>query len=234
MGSTPSRESNSSTSQVGSEQPISEARLLSQQLAEAKADAAHYQLLANASWTEAEALRQEKEQMLWLGVAGAAGSAAIAAALGAAAAAASVRRRNVAALAEAAQEMVDARRRAALELERAKQYGSEKLARTLVPALDALDALCEAGGGDAEGADLTRKSMHDALRSNGIERCEPAKGEKFDVSVMEAVFTVPVAEGVDPGNVESIFRPGYILHDRVLRAAQVGVGAQAPAPDTAE
>ena len=99
-------------------------------------------------------------------------------------------------------------------------------------ALDALDALCEAGGGDPEGANLTRRSMHDALRANGVERCEPAVGDKFDVSMMEAVFTVPVAEGQATGNVEEVFRPGYLLHERVLRAAQVGVGAPPPAPPT--
>jgi molecular chaperone GrpE len=230
---------NSGAEMVGDERAPSDARALSLQLSEAKArakrsesDAVRYRMLADSSWAEAEALRQEKEQIVWFGVAGAVGSAAVAAALGAAVAAANMRRRNVAALSEAAQEMVDVRRRAAFELDRAKQYGGEKLARTLVPALDALDALCEAGGGDPEGANLTRRSMHDALRANGVERCEPAVGDKFDVSMMEAVFTVPVAEGQATGNVEEVFRPGYLLHERVLRAAQVGVGAPPPAPPT--
>ena len=43
---------------------------------------------------------------------------------------------------------------------------------------------------------------------------------------MEAMLTVPVAKGADAGNVEQVLRPGYLLHERVLRAAQVGVGEQ--------
>ena len=49
-------------------------------------------------------------------------------------------------------------------------------------------------------------------------------GDVFDVAHMEAMLTVPVAG--TPGNVETVLRPGYILQgDRILRAAQVGVGA---------
>jgi len=89
-----------------------------------------------------------------------------------------------------------------------------------------MDALCEAGGGDEEGSRLTRSAFHDALRKSGIDRVEPSVGEPFDVATMEAMFTVPV-EG-SAGNVESIVRAGYMMHgERLLRAAQVGVGASA-------
>jgi molecular chaperone GrpE (heat shock protein) len=89
-------------------------------------------------------------------------------------------------------------------------------------------ALCDAAESgksvDAEGCRLTRASLHEALRGNSIERIEPNVGEKFDIATMEAMLTVPVEH--DTGNVETVLRPGYMIHgERIVRAAQVGVGA---------
>ena len=76
-------------------------------------------------------------------------------------------------------------------------------------------------------------ALHDALRANGIEVVAPALGDKFDVAAMEAVHVVPIEKGRPSGLVESILRPGYVLHgERVLRAAQVGVGAAQESNDS--
>lgn len=147
---------------------------------------------------------------------------------------------NAAALARVSQEMVDLRRRGAAELQKAERFGSAQLAKSLIPALDAMDALCDTpssanGGGEAEqeGKRLTRAALHDALRANGIEVVAPALGDKFDVAAMEAVHVVPIERGRPSGLVESILRPGYVLHgERVLRAAQVGVGAAQESNDS--
>ena len=137
-----------------------------------------------------------------------------------------VRRQGASTLAHVASEMVEIRRRGAAELERERRFGSAALAKSLIPALDAMDAMCS-NAKDDEGASLTRATLQDALRSHGIERVLPAEGEKFDVSTMEAMMTVPVAEAEAAGTVRTVLRPGYVLHsERVLRAAQVGVGEQ--------
>ena len=119
--------------------------------------------------------------------------------------------------------MVDVRRRGAAELAKAERYGCEGLARSLVPALDAMDALTAAAD-DAEGARLTQNSLLDALRSHGISRVSPEVGETFDVDTMEAMYTVPTSEVEQGGTVADVLRSGYLLHgERLLRAAQVGV-----------
>lgn len=125
--------------------------------------------------------------------------------------------------------MVDLRRRGAAELANSQRFGGEALARSLVPALDAMDSLEAASSGDdTEGARLTRAALLDALRQHKIERIAPELGDKFEVDTMEAMLTVPVAETDRVGTVATLMRPGYVMHgERVLRAAQVGVGMAA-------
>ena len=103
--------------------------------------------------------------------------------------------------------------------------------------MDALTAASESqgegggGGGGAaaaEGARLTKQALHDALRQHGIEPVAPAVGVTFDVATMEAMLTVPVEQPEQVGTVATLLRPGWLMHgERVLRAAQVGVGAAA-------
>lgn len=196
------------------------------ELNEAKADAAHYRKLSQDAVREVASLESQRGGDLWRAVALGTASAALGAALGGMTAAMAARRANAAALARTTQEMIDLRRRGAAELERARRFGGEKLARSLVPALDAMDALCASdAGSDSEGRELTRATFHTALGENSIEVIRPDHGDKFDVGTMEALYTVPVAADASTGLVEDIMRPGYVLHgERVLRAAQVGVG----------
>lgn len=134
-------------------------------------------------------------------------------------------------------------RRAESELERARRFGGERLAKALVPVSDNLDSLLSAaaeapddGGARAaallEGAQLTQQTLLNALSSQDVNKLTPAAGSGFDPHTMEALFTVPVSEGSPPelrqvGLVATLVRPGFLLHERVLRAAQVGVTAAA-------
>jgi hypothetical protein len=109
--------------------------------------------------------------------------------------------------------------RGALDVAAAERFGSERLATSLLPALDALDAMAEHG----ERARRTRALVLDALRTNGVVPISPSVGDKFNDTHME---TADSPKGV----VASLIRPGYMLHgERVLRAAQVGTGVQADA-----
>jgi molecular chaperone GrpE len=162
-------------------------------------------------------------------VAAAVAAAAAASAVVAAAAATALARRAHRATLE---QVRLAHKRAKDDVAKAHKYGAEPLARSLVPALDALDRLVESARDSPamlEGALLTRSSVRDALRAHDIRCVEPvAKVDSFDVESMEALFVedVPPTGGADGGAdgiVSSVVRPGYVLHDRVLRAAQVGV-----------
>lgn len=186
------------------------------ELREARDQAAKYHSVASAALAEQERLRKDASKVLPIAVAGAAATAAVAAAL----AVFITRRQYTAQLTAAAQNLTDLRRRSALEVSNAQRFGSEKLVKSLLPALDSMDALVTSPP-DAEGARLTRAALLDALRANAVKRLEPAVGDRFDVDVHEAMLAVP---GEEVGTIASVLRPGYRLHDeRVLRAAQVGV-----------
>lgn len=110
------------------------------------------------------------------------------------------------------------------ELADRARYAVEPLARDLLGALDDLErALAHTETGDAfvEGVALVSKNLQAALDSNGVKRLE-CLGQPFDPALHEAVTMVP-AEGREAGVVAEEHRAGYLLHDRLLRAALVAV-----------
>jgi len=72
-----------------------------------------------------------------------------------------------------------------------------------------------------EGLIMTEKEMLKAFRANGLERSEPV-GEKFDPVVMNAIQFVP-NPSKEPNTVSNVYKPGYTLKGRVIRAADVEV-----------
>jgi molecular chaperone GrpE len=69
-----------------------------------------------------------------------------------------------------------------------------------------------------------------AFERHGLRRIDP-KGERFDHNFHQAIFE---AERSDrpTGTIIEVLQPGYVLHDRLLRPAMVGVAKQ-PAPAAA-
>ncbi|MFZ0169811.1 MAG: nucleotide exchange factor GrpE [Candidatus Dormiibacterota bacterium] len=127
------------------------------------------------------------------------------------------------------------KRRKGQEGEELARYGAAALLQALLPALDNLDRAAshipeDAADGLAEGLRLTVKQLGEALASQGIRRIASV-GEPFDPRLHNAVLTVP-APGAEPGTVVAVLAPGYLIHDRVIRPAQVSVaeaGAASPA-----
>ena len=122
------------------------------------------------------------------------------------------------------------KRRRAQEAQDQLRYGAAGLLRAILPVLDNLERALghipdDASDGLAEGLRMTARQLEDALRSEGVERI-PTVGEPFDPRLHEAVATVP---GHPEGQVVAEYLPGYRLHDRVVRAAQVAVGGGAMA-----
>ncbi|KAK3129213.1 hypothetical protein QOZ80_6BG0473780 [Eleusine coracana subsp. coracana] len=72
-----------------------------------------------------------------------------------------------------------------------------------------------------EGVDMTDKQLAEVFKKFGVEKFNPLN-EKFDPTRHCAIFQIP-----DPskpsGTVASVVKVGYMLHDRVLRPAEVGV-----------
>ncbi|WP_170345834.1 MULTISPECIES: nucleotide exchange factor GrpE [Ruegeria] len=114
----------------------------------------------------------------------------------------------------------------------AEQYGGSKLARDMLPVYDnmkrALDAATdeqkEVAAGLLEGVELTMRALKDVFHKHGIEVITPEVGDRFDPNVHEAMFEAPVP-GTKAGDIIQVSAEGFMLHDRLLRPAQVGVSS---------
>ena len=77
-----------------------------------------------------------------------------------------------------------------------------------------------------DGIELTERELLKALEKNGVRQFAP-QGEKFDPNLHQAIFEVPDAS-VPAGSVVQVVQPGYMIGDRVLRPAMVGVSKGGP------
>lgn len=126
----------------------------------------------------------------------------------------------------------NARKRSDRDRREAENYGGSKLARDLLPVYDnmkrALQAAADAqGDADAalmEGVELTMRELVNTFRKHGIEPITPEVGEKFDPKLHQAMFEAPVP-GTKAGDIIQVAAEGFMLHDRLLRPAQVGVSS---------
>lgn len=115
------------------------------------------------------------------------------------------------------------RKRMARDAQRQRQVGKEAVALALLDVLDDFDRTVAALEGDdasRKGVELVRDKLVVALGGQGLERMEAA-GTPFDPNLHEAVQQVP-GEGDEPV-VAEVLRPGWTMHDRVLRPAMVVV-----------
>lgn len=132
----------------------------------------------------------------------------------------------------AAADLENYRKRAAREIEAARQFGAERLAAELLPAIDSLGlALGAADTADAatllEGQRATLRLLLKAFERAGISEIDPA-GQPFDPQLHEAMAIQPTAAQA-PGTVLQVAQKGYVLNGRLLRPARVIV-ARAPDP----
>lgn len=134
-------------------------------------------------------------------------------------------------------EAENTRRRAERDRQEAMKYGAVGLARDLLSVSDnlrrALEALPEdARDGDGwakdliTGVELIEREFLDAFGKHGVVRMEPM-GEPFDHNFHQAMFEMEDPEK-PAGTVVQQMQPGYRLHDRLLRAAMVGVSKGGP------
>ncbi|MEM7741740.1 MAG: nucleotide exchange factor GrpE [Pseudomonadota bacterium] len=142
-----------------------------------------------------------------------------------------------------AAELENTRRRADREKQEAARYGISSFARDLLSVADnfarALElapddpAQMDAEGfkGLINGMRMTEKELMTVFERNGIQRIEP-NGEKFDPNVHQAIAQVP-GNGEPKDHVVDVAAPGFVIGDRVIRAAMVTVstGANASAPE---
>ena len=126
----------------------------------------------------------------------------------------------------------NARKRGERDRREAEQYGGSKLARDLLPVYDnlrrALDAVAEDQREVAkaliEGVELTLRELVNVLTRHGVTPVTPAVGDPFDPQLHQAMFEAPLP-GTKAGDIIQVMTEGFLLHERLLRPAQVGVSS---------
>lgn len=143
-----------------------------------------------------------------------------------------------------AAEMENLRRRTARDVHDARSYSIAGFARDMLQVSDnlrrALDSVANhtADGDDAdfktliEGVELTERSMLSALERHGVKKVEP-KGERFDPNFHQAMYEIP-NPAVPNNTVLDVVQAGYVIGERMLRPAMVGVSKGGPKEPAAE
>ncbi len=134
-------------------------------------------------------------------------------------------------------EMENLRRRTEKEVKDAKVYAVASFARDMLVVNDNLGRAIEALPDDAresddnlkalvEGVELVEREMLNHLEKHGVKRLSP-EGEKFNPHFHQAMFEVPNTE-VPNNTVVQVVQAGYVIGERVLRPAMVGVSKGGP------
>lgn len=126
----------------------------------------------------------------------------------------------------------NARKRSEKDRREAQQYGGSRLARDLLPVYDNLQrALAavpeenrESNAALIEGVELTLRELTNVFGRHGVTILSPEVGDRFDPQMHEAMFEAPVP-GTKAGDIIQVMAVGFMLHDRLLRPAQVGVSS---------
>jgi molecular chaperone GrpE len=126
----------------------------------------------------------------------------------------------------------NSRKRAERDRKEAEMYGGTRLARDLLPVYDnlnrAIQAIPEetraASAALVEGVELTLRELTNVMTKHGITMISPAVGDRFDPQLHQAMFEAPLP-GTKAGQIIQVATEGFMLFDRLLRPAQVGVSS---------
>ena len=123
------------------------------------------------------------------------------------------------------------RKRTAKEIEQIKKYGHINLLRDFLNVVDNMERAVKSSSSEnqsqlgvknlIDGIEIVLKEMKSLLDKNQIKKIEPLH-ERFDYNFHQAMFEVPSSE-YDEGVILEVVQPGYILHERLIRPAMVGV-----------
>ena len=123
------------------------------------------------------------------------------------------------------------RKRTAKEVEQIKKYGHISLLRDFINVVDNMERAVKSSTSEnqnetgvrnlIDGIEIVLKEMKSLLEKNQIKKIEPLH-EKFDYNFHQAMFEAPSSD-YEEGLIIEVIQPGYVLHDRLIRPAMVGV-----------
>jgi molecular chaperone GrpE len=134
-------------------------------------------------------------------------------------------------------EMENLRGRTAREIEDARKYAVTGFARDVLEVADNLGRALASVPQEARetdeavrnlmlGVEMTQRSLLTALEKHKVRRVAPQRGDRFDPNLHQAMFEVPTDQQA-PGTVAEVMQDGYVIADRLLRPALVGVAKSA-------
>ncbi|MEM1277334.1 MAG: nucleotide exchange factor GrpE [Pseudomonadota bacterium] len=134
-------------------------------------------------------------------------------------------------------EAENVRRRAERDQRDAQLYGGTRLARDLLTVYDNLsraldaadDGLRETHSGFLEGVELTQRELVNAFGKHKIQAVMPEAGDKFDPNRHQAMFEAAIP-GAETGSIIEVMQAGFVIGERLLRPALVGIAKAAPDP----
>jgi molecular chaperone GrpE len=136
-------------------------------------------------------------------------------------------------------EMENLRRRTEREVNDARHYGIASFARDVLAVADNMERALQAldvelretanAGVKAmlDGVELTERELLKVLEKHGVKKFEPQTGERFDPNLHQAMYEIPDPT-VPAGTVGQVVQPGYMIGERMLRPALVGVAKGGP------
>ncbi len=132
-------------------------------------------------------------------------------------------------------EFVNESKRIRRQAEDRIRYATEELVRDLLPVFDALHSARDGFAAKAasdhtalaalDGFDLVEKELINVLSRHGVARIDAEPATPFDPNLHHAIVMMDVAE-LEPGTIAKELRPGFQLHQRVVRPAHVAVVAE--------
>jgi molecular chaperone GrpE len=126
----------------------------------------------------------------------------------------------------------NSRKRAERDRKEAEMYGGTRLARDLLPVFDNLNRAIQAIPDESratsaaliEGVELTLRELTNVMTKHGMTPISPAVGDLFDPQMHQAMFEAALP-GTKAGQIIQVMTEGFLLHERLLRPAQVGVSS---------
>lgn len=115
------------------------------------------------------------------------------------------------------------RKRLNAEFEISKKYRIQSFALDILPIIDNFERALEQEVNEEykKGIEMIYNQLMQALNKEGVTKMDPLNKE-FDANFHQAIMSEKV-EGVESGIVVQVFQQGYMLKDRILRAAMVKV-----------
>ena len=124
------------------------------------------------------------------------------------------------------------RKRTSKDIEQVKRFGHISFVRDLLSSVDNLSRAVDAAPSDREkleepiknlidGVEIVLNEINSFLEKNFISEIDPL-GEKFNYNLHQAMYEEP-SEKYDPGTITEVIQKGYLLHDRLVRPAMVGI-----------